>query len=374
MAGDKKRTRKPPGTRSPAGLLWSFLVLGALGGTLYLSFDLYRYIAHLGEQALAEGRRAVIDVPTGKIDVAPNEKKSDAEKKPFPDAAKAKPAPEAVKDTEHAPLPKEPAPAPVADKKPETSAKPDAATTPHDTVAIPATAGEDLPTLTPKHFTGKVGILVTGLGMNRDWTQAAFKLPKEVALSFSPYTVDIATLAGEAAKSGHALFIDLPTETTDYPYTDPGPYALLAGAEGGQNMFRLQTLLNLVNNVQGVYLNRADSLSKDEAIMVPILDRIAQQKKALVFYGDEKNQFAADQAHALGIPYLNRYLQLDETASSEALLAKMKQLYAQINDNKGNILLVLRPYPGSLTQTERFLKDFQAAGYQLAPAADILVK
>jgi hypothetical protein len=73
----------------------------------------------------------------------------------------------------------------------------------------------------------KVAIMVLGLGLQADLTEAALRLPGEVSLHFSPYAPDLAALFERARRGGHEVLLELPMEPSDYPESDPGPQTLL---------------------------------------------------------------------------------------------------------------------------------------------------
>ena len=89
----------------------------------------------------------------------------------------------------------------------------------------------------------RIALLVVGLGLQADLTDAAIALPGEISLHFSAYAPDLPVWFGRARRAGHEVLLDLPMEPLDYPASDPGPRTLLAGASSEDNLQRLDWLL-----------------------------------------------------------------------------------------------------------------------------------
>jgi hypothetical protein len=118
----------------------------------------------------------------------------------------------------------------------------------------------------------RIGVLVTGLGLNRGVTAAAIAdLPPEVSLSFSPYAPELAAWIDAAHAYGHEAMLDLPLEPRNYPQDDPGPLGLLTALNGQENLRRLDELLKDADGIAGVATQFGDRFLADEAALRPVL-------------------------------------------------------------------------------------------------------
>ena len=91
----------------------------------------------------------------------------------------------------------------------------------------------------------RVAIIVEGLGLNSEATEAAIKsLPASVTLAFSPYTRDLQDWLRRATEAGHEVLVEVPLESNRFPADDPGPLGLLTSLDQIQNVERLTAILN----------------------------------------------------------------------------------------------------------------------------------
>jgi polysaccharide deacetylase 2 family uncharacterized protein YibQ len=99
----------------------------------------------------------------------------------------------------------------------------------------------------------KIALMVGGLGLNARVTQQAIEtLPAEVTLSFSPYAEGLQGWIDMARAHGHEVLLETPMEPVDYPDNDPGPYTLMAGAQGPDTLKKLEWILSRATGYFGV--------------------------------------------------------------------------------------------------------------------------
>jgi uncharacterized protein len=98
----------------------------------------------------------------------------------------------------------------------------------------------------------RVAIIFAGAGMSASETrQAIDTLPGPVTLAFSPYGSDLAPLLQDAREHGHEYLVSIPMEPQGYPLNDPGPRALLTGADPATNEHNLEWSLLRVPGALG---------------------------------------------------------------------------------------------------------------------------
>jgi hypothetical protein len=99
----------------------------------------------------------------------------------------------------------------------------------------------------------KIALMIGGLGLNARATQQAIEtLPAEVTLSFSPYAEGLQGWIDMARAHGHEVLLETPMEPVDYPDNDPGPYTLMAGAQGPDTLKKLEWILSRATGYFGV--------------------------------------------------------------------------------------------------------------------------
>jgi hypothetical protein len=99
----------------------------------------------------------------------------------------------------------------------------------------------------------KIALMIGGLGLNARATQQAIEtLPAEVTLSFSPYAEGLQGWIDMARAHGHEVLLETPMEPVDYPDNDPGPYTLMANAQGPDTLKKLEWVLSRATGYFGV--------------------------------------------------------------------------------------------------------------------------
>ncbi len=130
----------------------------------------------------------------------------------------------------------------------------------------------------------KVAIVVTGLGLSKDATNAAIaKLPPEVTLSFSPYASGVDNWIKRARASGHEALLDLPLEPPNFPLHDAGPLAVLAQYAPSEAVNRMEAVLGKAGGYVGVAaaLRSPVTASEQWGSMLQAL-----RNRGLLFLGD----------------------------------------------------------------------------------------
>lgn len=217
----------------------------------------------------------------------------------------------------------------------------------------------------------RIGVLLTGLGLNRGVTAAAIAdLPPEITLSFSPYAPDLAAWIDAAHAYGHEVLLDLPLEPRNYPQDDPGPLGLLTALNKDENLRRLGALLQDADGIAGLATQFGDRFLADETSLRPVLSELGQRGLGLVATANIDDA-AKDLADA---PLKVR---IDETipqdASRQALTAEVEALLASAK-TKGAVLTAVPAYPLSIAALTSLAAAAKDRGMALVPATAFLLK
>ena len=110
-------------------------------------------------------------------------------------------------------------------------------------------AGFDSSSLRPR-----VGILISGIGMNEADSLAAIKnLPGAVTLAISPYAGDLARLLSIARLTEHEYLLSIPMEPQGYPVNDPDDRdTMMTSLSSAENLDRLRRILGRISGYVGV--------------------------------------------------------------------------------------------------------------------------
>lgn len=218
-----------------------------------------------------------------------------------------------------------------------------------------------------------VAIVITGLGQGKNVTEMALKLDDRISLSFSPYSVNVASWAAASRLTGHEMFIDLPVQTTTFPNEDPGPHSILLSRSNTENMKNLYWAMSRFQGYAGLVAPSTEVLTQSQDSYVPIAEEL--ERRGVMFLvghpametgkeeSDKKNA-----SKAKNIVSLNADVWIDEELTDMAIQARLATL-EQIAQRNGKAIGVIRAYPLSIGQIEHWQKTVGERGVVLAPAS-----
>jgi polysaccharide deacetylase 2 family uncharacterized protein YibQ len=218
----------------------------------------------------------------------------------------------------------------------------------------------------------RIGVLVTGLGLNRGVTAAAIAdLPPEVSLSFSPYAPDLAAWIDAAHAYGHEAMLDLPLEPRNYPQDDPGPLGLLTALNGEENLRRLDELLKDADGVAGVATQFGDRFLADEAALRPVLSELGQRGLGFLVTREGSNSLAAAKGLADAPMRAQVDRSLPQDASRQALAGEIEALLTRAK-TEAQVLAVVPSHPLGIAALTTLAAAAKDRGMALVPASAFL--
>lgn len=373
------------------------MILGAL---LLVGTLAQFYLAYGGGQdkAVAEGKYIEIDLKTGEITQRAEEASHEAEAAPEPvaeapphevpattPAAPEHPVADAVHSGEHpaapaeqahtppadatAPAPAE-APAPVAAATPQEAAHPHEAAPPvaEGQAAVPAAAPPVASAKSPNRKP-RVAVVMVGLGLSRSSTEAALELPQGVALSFSPYAFDLAQWMDKAG-AARERYIDLPLEPADYPYSDPGPFALLTGQEEAKNQERLEQILGRATGYAGLVSGADERFTENATSFTPLLTLLKEKGLFYVYLARNENYRLQQANDAIGASLLGADFLIDKSLSSDGIVTALADMEKKAQET-GYAVGMARPYPVTIKQLQLWAAGLAAKGIELVPLSTL---
>lgn len=339
-----------------------------------------------GEEGKAEGAPAGVPVPA--VEPAPETTTSAPETASKPDAAPVivPPPPVIAADptgAKPAGLPVPQAPAPRDAKQfpgftglPERPAAPPLAEAPDPMLIRNSDAGP-LPIVAldgrvswkeyanpaaPSDGKPMVAVIIDGLGLDRDATQAAIeRLPAEITLAFSPYAAGLDRSVKAARQAGHEVMISLPTEKSGFPDRDPGPWGLLTSLPAEDNIERLEGVLARMVGYVGVVAEDGPFV-RSLAHLGPVLSVL--EERGLMYVGD------GVEGEDIPVHFpITEYA--DQEAFREAIDTRLSRAAITARET-GRALVVLSPRPVSMERLIDWLGKLKTQGVVLVPASALV--
>ena len=290
-------------------------------------------------------------------------------------------APAAAAPPEPGPL-SEPLAAPQSGSPSATSSEPGAAPTPEElserlqkprTAQAPPTWRKFAAAFDRKDPRPRIAVVITGLGLDDEATQRTVQsLPAAFTLSFTPYADDLNRWIAVARVDGHEVMLDLPLEPLDFPRKDPGPLALMTGAEDRENLEKLNDILGRGSSYLGVAAVLGSRFAASEPDMRILLR--ALKTKGLIYLDNasSKDSIAAELAASLGTAWVVNDRLLDDNQASDAVIRARLAEIEGLALARGQAIAIARPYPKAVEQLARWARSLGERGFALAPVSALV--
>lgn len=213
----------------------------------------------------------------------------------------------------------------------------------------------------------KVALVIGGLGLNATATrQAIEQLPPEVTLSFVPYSEGLQGWIDLARANGHEVLLEAPMEPLDYPDNDPGPYTLMANAQGQETVKKLEWLLSRATGYFGVTNYLGSRFVASDSAMSAFTGALRGRGLAFVDDGSAAKRGG-------GLPRASADRIIDDQLSVDSIDQQLLALEAGALQH-GQALGSGFAYPVTLAQVSAWAQSVESRGYQLAPASALTVR
>lgn len=325
------------------------------------------------EQAIAAGARVEINLQTGEVKQAEVKKPEEEKPEETKPEETAQPAPEADKVIPEKVKPEEVAAAPEAEIAPQKEVQPEeVAATPKTAVAdeSPALPPIPAPSVAEKPKGPRIAIVVIGAGLSRSSTEQMMRLPATISFSFSPYASEIGKWMKVAKDDKHEVYIDLPLEPKDYPYADPGPYALLTGLDDAKNKERFAEILKRGGDFEGVVAGPEERFTENVRPQDWLFSELKAKQLAFAFVARASNHPFMQQAEKSGAAVIGIDKVLDEKLTTEAIDEALQDVES-LAKKSGFAVALARPYPISVLRIDAWVKTLADKGITLVPLSQL---
>ena len=219
----------------------------------------------------------------------------------------------------------------------------------------------------------KIAIIVTGLGMSRASTQAALNsMPPDVAFALSVYGRGLDFWGRQARQKGHELLLELPAESTDFPFSDPGPNALQSLARPEDNIAQMEWLLSRTTGYFGVMsIYGSKFLSVEE--QVDNMMREIKKRGLMYVDGGAQDSLGTRSAYKLKANWATVELTLDEQPGRAAFDAKLTE-FEELAKRRALSIARVSASPLALEQLSVWLRSLNEKGLKLVPVSSLANK
>jgi polysaccharide deacetylase 2 family uncharacterized protein YibQ len=220
--------------------------------------------------------------------------------------------------------------------------------------------------------TGRVAMIVGGLGLSQTTTQEALRvLPPDVTLAFAPYGSSLDRWVQNARSEGHELLLQLPMEPFDYPDNDPGPHTLLTSVTPEINADRLDWLMSRITNYVGVVNYQGAKFTAGDPALTTVLRTLAGRGVMYVDDGASSRSTAEAAAQNVRLPFARGDVTIDVVPNDDAIEARLAQL-EQVARARGSAVGLANALPITLRHLQSWAKGLESRGMVLVPVSAVV--
>lgn len=134
-----------------------------------------------------------------------------------------------------------------------------------------------------KEHPTRVAIILTGLGLNKAWTEKVLETFKgKLSLVYSPYSPNLTEQLEQASLKGYHPMVALPMEPNSYPTIDPGFYTVLTAVNSEENIRKLKGILEKTPPGTAIMGEYGSKFTKSTTDLTPILTELKNQARTFV--------------------------------------------------------------------------------------------
>ena len=209
----------------------------------------------------------------------------------------------------------------------------------------------------------RVAMIIGGLGLNARATQTAIlTLPPEVTLAFVPYAEGLQGWIDMARLHGHEVLLETPMEPLDYPDNDPGPYTLMADADGPETAKKLEWILSRASGYFALTNYLGSRFLADGRAYGSFMGAVRGRGLGFIDDGSASRQAGG------GAPRASAERVIDDQLTQAAIEDQLLRLEASALQ-RGQALGAGFAYPVTLDKVAQWAQSVEQRGYQLAPAS-----
>ena len=215
-----------------------------------------------------------------------------------------------------------------------------------------------------------VAIILTDLGLSRTETDEALKLPHDFTLSFSPYANDTDKWAVKARREGFESIIDLPMQTEDYPFSDPGFFGLMEDLSPDENVVRMHNVLREYPGFVGTLAPANDKMTANRDLIRPYLSELKKRGLLLIYVKTAKNapleEFAkANTFYILGVD------KIIDDEGARGYVENALQSLVETAKTQGYAIGIAHSYPTTMDVLQSWSENLKSEGVDLVPVSAI---
>jgi len=211
-------------------------------------------------------------------------------------------------------------------------------------------------------------IVITDLGLDADNLKLARDLfPKEVTFALSPQTSNLSQVIQDLRSEGREVVMMIPMEPLDYPFSDPGPNALLTSLNPEDNLARLREYLKDTQGIVGVTNYMGDAFVRSVEHIRPFLTYLKSQGYLIMDTTySEKSEILPLVSELQMTPTLVKTQDFEDLSSKKTREAGLSNI-ERLAKRDMKVVAYSTSYPADMTAISDWSKSLNEKGITLVP-------
>ncbi|MBI2524492.1 MAG: divergent polysaccharide deacetylase family protein [Candidatus Rokubacteria bacterium] len=217
----------------------------------------------------------------------------------------------------------------------------------------------------------RLAVIVDNLGSRRDVFDLLKDVGRPVSVAVLPELPLSKWIAGEAARAGMEVLLDLPMEPYRYPEMDPGPGALMLAMAPEATARLLVKHLAALPAAVGVTNHMGSRMTEDRARMRAVLEQFRARRLLFVDAVTSNLSVAYDEARGLGLRAGRRQVLIDAGGGEEALRARWEEA-GRLAAGRGEAIVLAHGHPLTIRLLKEYVPRWEAARVRMVPVSHVV--
>jgi len=222
---------------------------------------------------------------------------------------------------------------------------------------------------TPSDGRPKIAIIIDDMGLNHPLSIRATKLPKEITLSYLPYSSNLKKQTKDALSLGHELMLHFPMEPIGKQ--NPGPNALLTSQTPEEWEKIIKINLDSFTGFVGVNNHMGSKFTTNGMGLTFVANALYKRG---VFFVDSRTiagSLGAKVMHIMKVKTASRDVFLDHIVEKKAIL---KELYRaeEIARKKGYAIIIGHPHLETILVLEKWVTSPEFKEFNLVSVSELV--
>lgn len=213
-----------------------------------------------------------------------------------------------------------------------------------------------------------IGVLILDLGLNESSTANISYIHKPISYGLSPYGTSLDYLVDLAKRYHHELYLHVPLHPDNYPVDNAGVMALLSHLNQETLKGRIDWLLTRAEGIQGVYSSGDEQFTTQQEPLTFLIEALRAHGLSWVHINHHKKSLLYQGESTHHIPMMQADVIVNEALTPEKLEAELHRV-KEIALEKGHALVMMKPFPLSISILDEQMKKWEESQIQLVPVS-----